>query len=83
MGPRITIALLLYTLVVGLLAWARPAFLVGPDGRWKRATFNTSAENSIFGPAVVFPVLAILSYYVAALILVVVPRRAAAAPVAA
>jgi hypothetical protein len=76
MNTRIFIALCLYTLAVGALAWARPAFLVGPDGEWKRATFDTSAQTSVFGPAVVFPVLAVLCFYIAALIMLVLQKTA-------
>jgi len=71
---RIVIAILLYTIVVGVLVWTRPAFLVAPDGQWKVTAFDTNDHTSMIGPAVVFPVLAVVCFYLASLIGLVIPR---------
>lgn len=62
---RVGLALTLYLALVALLAWRRPAFLFAPDGGWKAAGLETSAHRSVLGAAVLFPLLAVVSYYVA------------------
>jgi len=65
---RVWLALALYIFFVALLAWARPAFLMTPDGQFKQAGLETSDQRSVLSAAVLFPLVAVLCYYLASVL---------------
>lgn len=66
------IAVLIYLIAVCLLLALRPAMLFKADKDYKRWSVHRTPDNSIFSIMIVFPVLAILSYYLSVLYFVIV-----------
>lgn len=66
------IAILLYLIIVCLLLALRPAMLFKEDKDYKRWSVHRSSDNSIFSIMFLFPVIAIVCYYLAALYFVIV-----------
>jgi len=66
------IAILLYLIVVCLILALRPTMLFKEDKDYKRWSVHRSSENSIFSIMFLFPMIAILSYYLSALYFVIV-----------
>jgi hypothetical protein len=73
------VALILYGLLVLLLLWIRPSMMFDANGHIKDFGTSTSATESVFSIKIMFPLIAIVSYYVAGFIEVMF----AAAPVIA
>ena len=64
---RVTGAIVLYALVCGLLVWWRPSAMFEADGRPRDFGLEQAEKNqSIFAPVVVFPAIALVSYFVVA-----------------
>lgn len=61
------IAILLYLIVVCLLLALRPSMMFKPDKDYRQWSVRRDADHSIFSIAIVFPVLAIVCYYLSAL----------------
>lgn len=62
---RWQIAITLYLVIIGILLIIRPAMMFSKDESPKIWGIETSDKVSIFSPMIVFPVLAILCYYIA------------------
>jgi hypothetical protein len=60
------IAILFYLILVCILLALRPAMLFQPDKTYRRWGMKRSADHSLFSIAFLFPLLAVLSYYLAA-----------------
>ena len=65
---RWQIALTLYLIIIGILLIIKPAMMFSKDETPKMWGLGTSEQISVFSPMIVFPVLAILSYYIAVFI---------------
>lgn len=61
-------AILVYVLVIGLLVYLKPATMFDNEEKVKKWGLDNSESESMFSPMIAFPVLAILSYYVAVFI---------------
>lgn len=64
---RWQVAILVYLVFVFCLLAFRPSLLFDPARRAKALGAENSATVSLFAPAFAFPLLAFLSYYLAAL----------------
>lgn len=64
------IALLFYLIAVCILLALRPAMMFQPNKHYRRWSVRRSPETSVFSVAIVFPILAFLSYYLSAFIMV-------------
>lgn len=58
-------AILIYVLVISLLIYLKPALMFDKEDKVKVWGLGNNETESMFSPMIVFPVLAILSYYVA------------------
>ena len=61
---RWQIAVFLYLTCIAILLIAKPAMMFTADGQPKQWGVNTNEVTSIFSPMFVFPVLAIVCYYI-------------------
>lgn len=66
------IAILLYLIIVCLLLALRPAMMFKPDKDYRRWSMRRDADHSIFSVAIIFPLLAIVCYYISALYFVLI-----------
>lgn len=71
---RAAIALTLYLVFVTTVIAARPALMFDRDGRPKRWGARVSDTTSVFAPAFVFPLAALLAYVLASLLQLSLPR---------
>lgn len=62
---RWQIALTLYFIIIGIILIIKPAMMFSKDDSPKIWGVETSEKVSIFSPMIVFPILAILCYYIA------------------
>jgi hypothetical protein len=62
------ISLLLYVFVVSILVAIRPALMFKADGSPKKWGGVIDEETSIFAPAFMIPLLAVLCYFVASMV---------------
>lgn len=60
---RWQIAFIIYISVVSLLIYLKPSMMFTMDGKVKIWSTQQTEETSLFSPIIVFPVLALLSYY--------------------
>lgn len=60
---RWQLALFLYLLIIGILLITKPPFLFTADNQLKHWDIENTSETSILAPAIVFPLLALLCYY--------------------
>ena len=60
---RWQIALIIYISVISLLIYVKPSMMFTADGNVKTWSTQQSEESSLFSPIIVFPFLALLSYY--------------------
>ena len=60
---RWQIALIIYISVISLLVYLKPSMMFTMDGKVKMWSTQQTEETSLFSPIIVFPVLALLSYY--------------------
>ena len=60
----------MYLLVTLILIYIQPSMLFTTDGKPKQWSLerNSNCETSVFSPAIVFPVVAIICYYISAFI---------------
>lgn len=68
MANRWLIALVLYLLIIAVLVIVKPASLFMANGDPKQWGTDNSDTTSVFAPAISFPILAFLCYYIAVLI---------------
>lgn len=61
------VALALYLIVVGAIVLIRPALMFDAEGKVKPWGLDTEAGESVFAVQVVFPILAVLIYYIVVL----------------
>jgi hypothetical protein len=67
-------AIVLYIIIVLAILAIRPAFMFNEQGQLKEWSLTQSANTTIFGAQIVFPILAFLCYYLTVLIEVFVPK---------
>ncbi len=60
---RWQIALIIYITIIGLIVYFKPSMMFTMDGKVKSWSTQQSEETSLFSPIIVFPILALLSYY--------------------
>lgn len=60
---RWQIALIIYITVISLIIYLKPSMMFTMDGKVKMWSTQQTDETSLFSPIIVFPVLALLSYY--------------------
>lgn len=65
---RLLIAILLYGLIVAIILLTKPPFMFNSKNEMKKWGIERDENTSIFSPMIVFPVIAIISYYIAAFI---------------
>ena len=65
---RLLIAIVLYILIVAIILFTKPSIMFNANGDIKKWGIERDEDTSIFSPMIVFPVIAIICYYVAACI---------------
>ena len=65
---RLLFAIILYILIVVTILFTKPAIMFNSKGEIKKWGLERDEHTSIFSPMIVFPVIAIVCYYVAACI---------------
>jgi len=65
---RLVIAIILYILIVVTLIFTKPSIMFNAKGEIKKWGIERDEDTSIFSPMIIFPVIAIICYYVAACI---------------
>lgn len=65
---RLLIAILLYILIVAIILLTKPPIMFNSKNEIKNWGLERDENTSIFSPMIVFPVIAIICYYIAALI---------------
>mgnify|MGYP003344320466 CR=1 FL=1 len=70
--PRWIVALVLYLLIILSLFATKPALMFSENGKIKDFGVGLSKGKSIFAPAVSFPILAVLCFFIATIIYVVI-----------
>lgn len=65
MANRLLLALFVYVAIIALLVIIKPASLFMANGEPKQWGSENTETTSVFAPAISFPVLALLCYYVA------------------
>lgn len=63
---RWSLTVILYILIVSVIFYFRPALMFDASGNPKAFAANQSPTTSPFAPAVVFPLLAIILYFMVA-----------------
>lgn len=63
---RWQMAIFLYLIIIGLLLIFKPPIMFTMDQQPKQWALENTATTSIFAPAIAFPVIAILIYYISA-----------------
>jgi len=66
--PRWLFALTLYVLVLYLIITLQPSLMFDSYGKPKEFGIGIHEGKSVFAPAIVFPVLAIVCYYISSII---------------
>ena len=66
--PRWLFALTLYILIIYLLITLQPSLMFDSYGKPKEFGIGSNEGKSVFAPAFVFPVLAILCYFISSII---------------
>jgi len=61
-------ALILYILIIYLIITLKPAIMFDSSGKPKEFGIGTKDGKSVLAPVFVFPVLAILCYYISSMI---------------
>lgn len=70
--PRWIVALVLYLLIVLLLFATKPSLMFAQDGRMKEFGVGLSKGKSLFAPALMLPILAVVCFFIATIIYVVI-----------
>ena len=65
MANRLLLALFVYVAIIALLVIIKPASLFMANGEPKQWGSENTETTSVFAPAISFPVLALLCYYMA------------------
>ena len=65
---RLLFAIILYILIVATILFTKPAIMFNSNGDVKKWGLERDENTSIFSPMIVFPLIAIICYYVAACI---------------
>lgn len=65
---RLLIAIVLYILIVAIILLTKPPIMFNANGDIKKWGIERDEDTSIFSPMIVFPLIAIICYYVAACI---------------
>ena len=65
---RLLFAIILYVLIVVTILFTKPSIMFNSKGEIKKWGLERDESTSIFSPMIVFPVIAIICYYVAACI---------------
>ena len=60
---RWQVAIIVYIILVGLIIIVKPAMMFTADGRVKYWSSQNTEESSAFSQMIVFPILAVLCYY--------------------
>ena len=66
--PRWLFALTLYVLIIYLIITLQPAMMFDPYGKPKEFGIGVSDGKSVLAPAFVFPIIAIICYFIASMI---------------
>jgi len=70
--PRWIVALVLYLLVILLLFAIKPAIMFNSNGSPKDFGVGLKTGKSIMAPAVFFPILAIVCFFISTLIYIII-----------
>lgn len=65
---RLLIAIILYIIIVVTLIYTKPSIMFNAENDAKKWGLERDENTSIFSPMIVFPIIAIISYYFAAMI---------------
>lgn len=65
---RLFIAIILYIIIVVTLIYTKPSIMFNSQNDAKKWGLVRDENTSIFSPMIVFPIIAIISYYFAAMI---------------
>ena len=65
---RWQVAIVIYIMLVGLVLLIKPAMMFTAVGRVKYWSSQNTEESSVFSPMIVFPILAVLCYYLGVLL---------------
>ena len=66
--PRWLFALTLYVLVLYLIITLQPSLMFDSYGKPKEFGIGINEGKSVFAPSLIFPILAIVCYYIASII---------------
>jgi hypothetical protein len=65
---RIIIAIVLYIVIITAIVLTKPSIMFNQKNEVKKWGIERNDDTSIFSPMIVFPIIAIICYYIASLI---------------
>jgi hypothetical protein len=65
---RIVIAIVLYIAIITILVIAKPSIMFNSKNEIKKWGIERDEDTSIFSPMIVFPIIAMICYYIASLV---------------
>ena len=65
---RWLLAIAIYIVIIAILVYTKPAMMFDSERKVKTWGLGNNETESMFSPMIVFPIIAILAYYVGALV---------------